>query len=125
MKGRPGVAKSVTWPAFSYILICLAGRRGCAGDSARSATHGCANRGAGRASDRKRHETPDRCTDAGTLRAARHGASAGVRVPTSIPLVIPTVIGRVGEPVNMLILLVGGVPIGVVVGDRRIGSMSI
>ena len=74
-----------------------AGRRGCAGDSARPATHGRANRGAGRAPDRKRYETPDRRANAGARRPARHGASAGIRVPMSIPIVISTVIGRVGD----------------------------
>jgi hypothetical protein len=49
-----------------------------------------------------------------------HGASAGIRVPTSAALVISAVIGRVGQPVNMLIVLVGVVPIGIVVGDRPV-----
>jgi len=40
-------------------------------------------------------------------------------VPTPIPHVIPTVIFRVGEPANMLIMLVGVIPVGVVVSDRR------
>ena len=69
--------------------------------------------------------TPDRRADAGARRSARHGASAGIRVPMSIPIVISTVIGRVGEPVNMLIILVGVVPIGVVVGDRRVCPVGI
>ena len=43
--------------------------RGRAGDSTRSATHGRANRGARRASDRKRHETPDRRADTGAAPA--------------------------------------------------------
>lgn len=94
------------------------GRRGCAGSSARPATHGRSNRRAGRAPDWKCHDTPDRRADASARYPAFHGASAGIRVPVSIAIVISPVIARVGEPVNMLITPVSGVPIGVVVGDR-------
>ena len=101
------------------------GRRGCAGDSARPATHGCANRSAGRAPDRKRHQTPYRRTDSGAGRTARHGARTGIGVPTPIPLVISAVIGRIGDPPNMLITAVGIVPIGIVIGDRRSFPISV
>jgi hypothetical protein len=40
-------------------------------------------------------------------------------VPTPVPLVISAVIGRIGDPANMLITAVGIVPIGIVIGDRR------
>src|SRR3569832_366651 len=46
-------------------------------------------------------------------------------MPTSIPLVIPTVICRVGAPVNSRISPVGLIPIGSVVGDRRLFPVSI
>lgn len=101
------------------------GRRGCAGDSARPAAHGCANRSAGCAPDRKRYDTPDRRTEAGAHHSAFHGASAGIRVPTSIPIVIPPVIDRVGEPANIVIILVGGVPIGVAVCERPVFPVGI
>ncbi len=100
-------------------------RRGCAGDGTRPATHGSANRGAGQAPDRNRYDTPDRCAKAGTGHAALYGASAGIRVPMAIPIIISTVIGRVRDPMNMLITLVSVVIIGVVVGDRRVCPVGI
>ena len=95
------------------------GRRGGTGDSARPATHGSANRGAGQAPDRYCHDTPDGRADAGTGRAARHDARAGIGVPATIVLIIAAVVGRVGDPADMLIAAVGVVPITVVIGDGR------
>jgi hypothetical protein len=46
-------------------------------------------------------------------------------MPTSITFIIAAVIGRVGDPANMLIGLVGVVPIRVVIGDRRSFPMSV
>ena len=40
-------------------------------------------------------------------------------MPISIPIIVSGAIGRVGEPVDMLIMQVGVVPIGVVIADRR------
>jgi hypothetical protein len=117
--GGPSRPSGATWRQSKSVCQqdLAAGCRGCAGDSARPATHGRANRGAGRTPDRKRHETPDGRANTGARSPARHGASAGIRVPMCIPIIITTVI--VGEPANMLVMLVGGVPIGVVVSDRR------
>jgi len=101
------------------------GRRGCAGDSACAATHSRTNRGAGCAPDRKRHDTPDCRADAGTRHSAFHGASAGIGMPMPILIIISPVIGRVGDPVNMLVAPVGVVPIGIVVGDRPVWAIGI
>ena len=121
-----GVRKCVqNRPRQSARVGLALGRRGCAGDSACPATHGRTNRGAGRAPDRKRHDTPDCRADAGTRHSALHGASAGIRVPMSLLIVISPVIGRVGNPVNMLIAMVGVVPIGIVVGDRPVCAVGI
>lgn len=100
-------------------------RRGRACDSARSATHGCANRCTGRASDRKRYETPDSRTETGTRRTTFHRASAGIRVPSSVGYIISAVIVRIGEPANMLIMLMSGVPIGVVIPDWHIFTIGV
>jgi hypothetical protein len=51
--------------------------------------------------------------------------SGAIFVPTPIPIVISAVIGRVGEPMNMLIILVGVVPIGVVIDDRGVWPVGI
>jgi len=75
----------------------VGGRRGTDG-SAGPATHRRANRGARRASNRKRYHTTDCRADAGTRRRALQGASAAVCVPTSVGIVIAAIIGRVGEP---------------------------
>ena len=110
--------------ANSRVVLVL-GCRSCAGGSARPATHGRANRGAGRAPDWKRHDTPDRRAEPSARYPALHGASAGIRVPVSIVIVISPVIVRVGEPVNMLITPVSVVPIGVVINDRPVLPVGI
>ena len=99
--------------------------RGRASDSASPTAHRRANRGARRATDRKCHETPNRRTDTGTCSTARHSASGRVTMPASVLLVIAAVIGRIGEPVDMLVMQVGIVPIGVVIGDRRFCAIGI
>jgi len=101
------------------------GRRGCTGDNARAAADGRANPRAGRAPDRKRYETPNRRANASAHRPARHDATGGIRVPMCIPIVISTIIGRVGHPANMFITTVGVVPSGVVVGDRHVSPIGI
>jgi len=106
-------------------LILAFRRRGCTGNSARPATHGCADRRARRASDRNRHDTPDCRAEAGARYPAFHGASARIRVPMSILIVVSAVVGGVGKPVNMFIILVGVVPIGVVVDDRPVRAVGI
>src|ERR1043166_1365380 len=84
----------------------IVGRRGCAGDNPRPAADGRANPCAGRAPDRKRYETPNRRAKASADRPARHDATGGIRVPASLPIVISTVIGRVGDPANLHIITV-------------------
>jgi hypothetical protein len=100
-------------------------RGGCAGDGARATAHRGANRRARGAPNRKRHDTPDGRADTSARRPARQGARARIRVPTPIPIVISTVIVRVGAPVHMLVTLVGVIPIGIVIGDRRVRPVSI
>src|SRR6185437_11489385 len=107
------------WPSL------VVRRRGCAGDSARSATHSRADCCAGRAPDGKRYDTPNRCADTRTGSSARQGASAGIGVPMPVTIVVSAIIVRIGEPANMLIVLVSVVPVGVVVGDRCFFAVSI
>ena len=97
------------------LVVCRSG----AGDGARPATHGRANRGARQAPDRKRYQAADGRTDAGARRAAFDGARAGIRMPMTVMVVIATVIGRVGDPVNFHVTLVGRVPVVIVIGDGR------
>ena len=106
-------------PLFQQEAL-IVGPRGCAGNNARPATDGRANRRAGRAPDRNRYETANRRANASAHRPVRHDATGGIGVPMCIPIVISTVIGRVGDPANMFISTVGVVPIGFVVGDRRV-----
>jgi hypothetical protein len=112
-------------PLTSNRRTLIVGRRSCAGDNARPATDGRANRRAGRAPDRKRYETANRRAKASAHRPTRHDATRGIRVPTCTPIVISTIIGRVGDPANMPIVMVGVVPIGVVVDDRHVWPVGI
>src|SRR5512142_1910962 len=101
-------------------VLLVVGRRRCAGDSARPATDSCTNRCARRASGRNRYDAANGRAEGCACYAALHRTSAGISVPDSIPIVVSPVIGRVGNPANMHIMLVSVVPGGVVVPNRPI-----
>ena len=54
-----------------------------------------------------------------------HCTSRGIRTPSALTRVIPAIIGRIGEPVNIGILAVRLVPLGPVVGNRSVFSVGI
>src|SRR3569832_2610979 len=116
---------SLAPPALSGGIGSVVGRRGRAGDSARAATHSRADRRARRAADRKRYETADGCAKACTHGATFHGARARVSMPASIMFIVSPVIGRVGEPANLRVVLMGLVPLGVVVPDGPVCPVGV